>query len=48
MGLEQLLEYILGFDDVWWATTLEVAEYWHAAYPPASLESATPEPPSTR
>lgn len=39
MGLEQLLQYIQSFNDVWWATTLEVAEYWHATYPPETAES---------
>ena len=39
IGLEQLLEYILSFDDVWWATTLEVAQYWHATYPPENAAS---------
>jgi peptidoglycan/xylan/chitin deacetylase (PgdA/CDA1 family) len=42
MGLEQLLQHILAHDDVWWATTREVAEYWHATYPPESFE-ALPE-----
>jgi peptidoglycan/xylan/chitin deacetylase (PgdA/CDA1 family) len=33
LGLEQLIQYILSHDDVWWATTLEIAEYWHRMYP---------------
>jgi hypothetical protein len=33
LGLERLIQYILSHDDVWWATTLEIAEYWHRTYP---------------
>jgi peptidoglycan-N-acetylglucosamine deacetylase len=36
LGLERLIQHILSYDDVWWATTLEVAEYWHRAYPPGT------------
>lgn len=34
LALERLIQYILSHDDVWWATTQEVAEYWHETYPP--------------
>jgi hypothetical protein len=30
--LEELIEYIKGHDDVWFATHLEVAEEWRAAH----------------
>jgi len=35
--LDELLTYMRGFDDVWWATGLEIAEYWRRRYPPAGL-----------
>lgn len=34
MGLERLLNYIRGRDDVWWATSGEIADYWRKRYPP--------------
>jgi peptidoglycan/xylan/chitin deacetylase (PgdA/CDA1 family) len=39
LGLERLIQHIRSFEDVWWATTGEVAAYWHATYPPVAVES---------
>ena len=32
---DELLGYMRGFDDVWFATGLEIADYWRERYPPA-------------
>lgn len=37
--LDELLTYMRGFDDIWWATALEVAQYWRQRYPPDGLEA---------
>ena len=34
---ERLLEYMQSFDDVWFATGLEIWEYWKEKYPPERL-----------
>ncbi len=36
---DRLLDYMRSFDDVWWATGLEIAEYWSQRYPPDVIES---------
>jgi allantoinase len=35
-GLIKLLEHMLGFDDVWFCTGLQIAEHWHKNFPPNS------------
>ncbi len=38
--LDELLTYMRGFDDVWWATGIEIAEYWRDRYPPERSQPA--------
>jgi peptidoglycan/xylan/chitin deacetylase (PgdA/CDA1 family) len=46
LALERLLQHILSQEDVWWATTREVAEYWHRTHPPATPAVGGLETPS--
>ena len=39
LALDRLLQHILSHDDVWWATSIEIAEYWRSRYPPESFDS---------
>jgi peptidoglycan-N-acetylglucosamine deacetylase len=38
---ERLIDYIQGFDDVWFATGREIDEYWRERYPPDVVEALT-------
>jgi peptidoglycan/xylan/chitin deacetylase (PgdA/CDA1 family) len=40
---ERLIDYMQGFDDVWWATGLEIDDYWRPRYPPEIVEKLTRE-----
>lgn len=35
MGLARFLDYVSGFDDVWVARRLDIAQHWHDRHPPA-------------
>jgi peptidoglycan/xylan/chitin deacetylase (PgdA/CDA1 family) len=32
--LERLIDYIKSYEDVWWASAREIADYWAGRYPP--------------
>ncbi|MCF6233943.1 MAG: allantoinase PuuE [Rhodobacteraceae bacterium] len=37
MALKRFMDYARGFDDVWFATRLQIAEHWAATHPPITL-----------
>jgi peptidoglycan/xylan/chitin deacetylase (PgdA/CDA1 family) len=39
---ERLIDYMQGFDDVWFATGREIDDYWRERYPPELVEELTP------
>lgn len=38
-GLIKLLDYMCGFDDVWFCTGADIAHHWRSKFPPPSLHS---------